>query len=154
VLEIGSSPGASDIGTLPVGSRSVFNYEPLPPPGVYFVRVRARNALSISRPSDEVQVVIGGVVAPPDPPGHIGVSIDAAGQVHIGWNAPRGPVSGYVLEVGTAEGRSDVGVFPLPTTPTSVFASGVPPAIYYFRLRSVNAAGVGVASYDTTLIVP
>jgi hypothetical protein len=154
VLEVGSSPGASNIATLPVGARSVFSYEPLPPPGVYFVRVRARNPLSIGRPSDDVQLAIGGVAAPPDPPGRIGVSLDAAGLLSIGWNAPRGPATGYVLEVGTTEGRSDVGVFPLPATPRSVFASGVAPGVYYFRLRSANAVGVGVASHSTTLIVP
>jgi hypothetical protein len=154
VLEAGTGPGSSNLGTLAVGSTPVFESSVLPPPGVYFVRVRARNALSMSRPSDEVMVVVGGAPAPPNPPGNIGIAVDTSRRVLIGWTPPGGSVTGYVLEIGSSEKRSDLGVFTLGATPTFVLREGVPPGVYYIRLRSVNAQGAGVASYDTLLVVP
>ncbi len=66
---------------------------------------------------------------------------------------PRGPVLGYVLEAGSAEGRTDVGVFPIGGSVTTLPVPNVPPGTYYIR-RAMNAQGTGLPSYDTTLIVP
>ncbi len=153
LVEVGTATGLANIGTYPI-ARTLFELEPLPPAGVYFVRVRGRNALSIGKPSNEVMVVIGGVPAPPDPPGNIGVGFDASRRGIIGWTPPRGEVTGYLLEVGSASGRSDVAVLTLPATPPFYWRTDVRPGVYYLRLRAFNAHGVGLASYETTLIVP
>jgi hypothetical protein len=94
------------------------------------------------------------VPAPPDPPGNIGVGFDASRRGIIGWTPPRGEVTGYLLEVGSASGRSDVAVFTLPATPPFYWRTNVGPGVYYLRLRAFNTHGVGLASYETTLIVP
>jgi len=53
LLEAGSAPGLSDIGTLP---RSVTSFQAAVPPGRYVVRVRAVNASGAGVPGDEVIV--------------------------------------------------------------------------------------------------
>jgi hypothetical protein len=154
VLEVGSATGRSDIASLTLGPRTRFTYSAPIPPGVYFVRMRARNAASIGTASREVMLVTGGALAPPDPPSNVGVFADSARRALIGWTPPRGALTGYVLEAGTALGRADVGVFPIAASMNTVPVPNVPPGTYYIRLRAVNAAGTGLPSYDTTLIVP
>lgn len=51
LLEAGTAPGLSDIGTLPVTGLS---FEAPVPPGRYYVRIRAVNAYGASVPGDEV----------------------------------------------------------------------------------------------------
>jgi hypothetical protein len=53
LLEAGSAPGLSDIGTLPL---SVTSFQAAVPPGRYYVRVRAVNASGAGAPGDEVIV--------------------------------------------------------------------------------------------------
>ena len=155
LLEAGTAAGLSNIGTFTFGSRTHFELEPAPPPGVYFVRVRGRNAFSVGRPSREFMLVVGGVPSPPDGPGMLGFSVDGARRVTVAWTAPRGPVSGYVLEFGTASNRYDLGAVALPASPTSVMTPGpVPPGLYFVRLRAVNASGAGPPSWQEVLFVP
>ena len=155
VIEAGTATGLSNLGAFPVGSRTHFELEPPPPPGVYFVRVRGRNAHSIGQPSREFMLVIGGVPAPPDGPGNLGFAVDAARRVTVAWTAPRGAVSGYALEVGTASGRYDLGAFVFPAAPTFVVTPGaVAPGIYFVRIRAMNANGVGVPNFERILVVP
>jgi len=54
LTEAGSDPGLSDIATILVGIVTTFSTEA--PPGTYFVRVRAINALGPGLPSNEVIV--------------------------------------------------------------------------------------------------
>jgi predicted nicotinamide N-methyase len=54
IIEAGSDPGMSDIATIRVGNVTSFSTEA--PPGTYFVRVRAVNALGAGLPSNEVVV--------------------------------------------------------------------------------------------------
>jgi predicted phage tail protein len=54
IIEAGSDPGLSDIATIRVGNVTSFSTEA--PPGTYFVRVRAVNALGAGLPSNEVVV--------------------------------------------------------------------------------------------------
>jgi predicted phage tail protein len=54
IIEVGSDPGLSDIATIRVGNVTSFTTEA--PPGTYFVRVRAINALGAGLPSNEVIV--------------------------------------------------------------------------------------------------
>ena len=79
----------------------------------------------------------------------------AARRALIGWVAPRGLVVNYVLEVGSGPGRTDVGVFPISGSLTTLQVPNVPHGTYYIRVRAVNAQGTGLPSYyDAILIVP
>ncbi len=55
LIEAGSAPGLSDLGVLQVGAVTTFS-APAPPPGTYYVRVRAINARGPGQPSNEVVV--------------------------------------------------------------------------------------------------
>ncbi len=55
LLEVGSAPGRSDLGSLQIGNVTRFS-APVPPPGTYYVRVRAVNARGPGQPSNEVVV--------------------------------------------------------------------------------------------------
>lgn len=154
VLEAGTAKGLSNLATVPVGPLTHFELSPVPPPGVYFVRVRGRNALSLGPPSRDLRLVIGGVPAPPDAPGNFSLAVDTARRVTVAWTAPRGTVTGYILEVGSASMRFNLGAFPLPASSTVFNAGVVPPGLYFVRIRAVNASGAGVASSERMLYVP
>jgi hypothetical protein len=54
MVEVGSDPGLSDVAAIRVGNVTSFTTDV--PPGTYFVRVRAVNALGAGLPSSEVVV--------------------------------------------------------------------------------------------------
>lgn len=151
IVEAGTAAGLSNIGTLPVSTTS-FWYEPVPN-GVYFLRVRSRDGLTISTPSAEVMVVVGAVASPPDPP--LNLQYTAVGPtLTFQWLAPAaGTPTSYVLEVGSATGLSNLAVFATGSPATSITFNGVPPGRYYVRLRATNAAGTGTPSNEIVVDV-
>ena len=68
-----------------------------------------------------------------------------------GWNRPYLTPTSYLLEAGTGPGLSNITV--LSVTSTSFSARGVPPGVYYLRVRGVNASGVGAPSAELRLVV-
>jgi hypothetical protein len=149
VVEAGSATGLTNIATLPVGARA-FTYDPVPN-GFYFLRVRSRNAAGVSAPSAEVMVVAGGVASPP------GFVLDPSAVVNgstvtLGWVAPPGVVTGYVIEAGSAPGLSNLAVLPVGNI-TSISFPGIPPGTYYVRVRAENGLGRGVASREVVIVV-
>ena len=74
-------------------------------------------------------------------------------MVQLSWVEPPflTPTS-YLLEAGTAPGLSNIAVLPVASTSFSV--GGVPPGVYYLRVRGVNASGVGAPSAELRLVVP
>jgi len=151
LLEVGSSGGLANIATLPTTLRS-FVYGPVPP-GFYFLRVRALLGASVGPASNEAVINVGNVPAPPDPPG---LSHTVAGSLVTFTFVP--PVNGvptsYLLEAGSAPGLRDITTFDTGTAATALSVPGVPPGAYYVRVRSRNAAGVGLASNEVVVIVP
>ena len=78
-----------------------------------------------------------------------------AASVDLTWSLPaHSPAAtGYVLEIGTAPGLSDLGRVPLgPGLALSV--PGAPPGTYVVRLRAVNTVGPGGVSNELTVVVP
>lgn len=66
------------------------------------------------------------------------------------------PVSGprpasYLLEAGSAPGLRNIATMPL--TATTFTVPGVPPGVYYLRVRAVGPAGVGAAPRDLAVVV-
>ena len=57
VIEAGSSPGSSNVASLPTGSASTV-LAATAPPGTYYVRVRARNGCGTGGASNEVVVMV------------------------------------------------------------------------------------------------
>jgi hypothetical protein len=146
-LEAGSAPGASNVAI----ARSVApTFSATAPPGIYYVRVRARNAAGLGPASPEVVVDVTGGSAPgvPSMP-----TVTLSGQfVILNWAAPvsGGAVIDYQLEAGSAPGASNVAIA-RSVAPT--FSATAPPGIYYVRVRARNAAGLGPASPEVVIDV-
>ncbi|MFN7977240.1 MAG: fibronectin type III domain-containing protein [Vicinamibacterales bacterium] len=110
-----------------------------------------------SRPAGLVLAFVLAFAAPaaaqliPFPP--TGTSAQITGStVSMTWNAaPRATT--YVIEVGSAHGRADIGSIATTSAATSFTAAGVPVGIYYVRVRGVNGAGTGQAGNEVTVAV-
>jgi hypothetical protein len=74
--------------------------------------------------------------------------------VTLTWQPPSsGPVTGYVLEAGSAPGLSDLATVALGNQP-SYTTENVPPGTYHVRIRSRNAQGIGPPSAEIVVLVP
>jgi predicted phage tail protein len=73
----------------------------------------------------------------------------------LSWNPPSAGATptGYVLEVGSVPGASDLLVYPTGSTNTSYTASGVHEGVYYVRVHASSAAGASAASNEVAVVV-
>ena len=146
IVEAGSAVGEAAASKEVDASQT--SYQGVLQPGTYFMRVKARNALGISIPSNEIQV--GGVPGAPS-----GLTATPSGQsLTLRWSAPAsgGTLSGYVIEMGSAPGLSDIASATFPGTSTSV-AGMMPTVTSYFRVRSVSVAGMSDPSNEVKVTV-
>lgn len=155
-LEAGSSPGASDKGVFQVQVQS--GWGGVAPPATYYVRVRARNHLGVSAPSNEIQVVVDPPqCSGPSAPLNLTASV-VNQQVTLTWNPPvdsgTRPVSFYYVSAGSSPGGNNLAF--VRVTTTSLVASTVPSGTYHVRVQAGNTcsnAG-GVPSNDVMVVVP
>jgi hypothetical protein len=150
VIEAGSSPGLANLAVLTVlGSPPSVTVSA--PPGAYFVRVRARNALGTSAPSPEIVVNVAPCVLPASPSGLSYTAVD--NNVSIAWTPPTSssPIQGYVLSAGYGPGLSNALVTQL--GPSPAFGGFAPAGNYFVRVQAISACGVGPASADLLVTV-
>ena len=145
VIRGGSRPGATDLGSVQMGAITNFSQEVLP--GVYYLTVVAQNGPDVSPPSNEVRVNVD--CAPPPPPGFSATS--ARDHVTLAWEAPLGPVTRYVIEVGSITGASDIARVSWPSTVLQTV--GVQAGLYFLRVRAENSCGLGLPSIERALTV-
>lgn len=119
-------------------------------PGLYFVRVAGVNPCGIGTPSNEVVVPVGPPI--PGPPTMVASLVEPPGRVIVTWQASAlgGAAVSFLVEAGTAPGRTDVAV--LPATGPSLVVDAAP-GLYYVRIRSVNAHGTSAASDEVVVHV-
>ncbi|MEZ5418615.1 MAG: fibronectin type III domain-containing protein [Vicinamibacterales bacterium] len=150
-LTAGTTSGGHEVGTFDVGAATTFSTAV--PGGAFFVTVRAVNPCGQGPSSGEAVVIVGAPVVPPGAP--FGLEATRAGStVTFTWGAPSvgsGPFA-YRLEAGTAPGLRDLADVTL--AGPSLVVPGVPPGIYYVRVRAVGAGGIGPAGNEVTLVVP
>ena len=120
------------------------------PPGFYFVRVRAVNAIGIGAASNEVGLPVA--CTPPQAPSNLSFTA-LANNVTFTWNPPAsGHPAAYVLAVGSAPGSSDVLRYQFPPA-TSLSAVGIP-GTFFVRLHSVGSCGESAPSNQVTVTLP
>jgi hypothetical protein len=92
----------------------------------------------------------GAVVGQP-----INLAASVSGQtVSLSWTAPAtgDPVTGYVIEAGSAPGLSNLVNGAIPNT-NALTVPGIPFGVYYVRVRATGAAGAGAASNEIQVTV-
>lgn len=147
-VEAGTTPGATAVQIAVGGNES--SYATDAAPGSYFVRVRALGACGDSAPSNEVQVLAGGVGAAPQPPVNLAATVNA-GTVTVAWDPSPGAV-GYVVEAGSAPGTSNLASVAVPGS--TFLAAGVPGGAYFLRVRAGSGAGLSGPSDELIVVVP
>jgi hypothetical protein len=149
-LEAGSSPGLSDIVVVNTGSTAT-TFSAAAPPGVYFVRIRSRNACGSSGPSNETTVTIAAAPAPGAPT--LNTPVVSGNTVMLSWSAGSGSApTGYTLTASVTPGGAPIATVSL--SGASASFPGVPSGTYYLRLTASNAAGMSPPSAQVTLNVP
>lgn len=147
LLEAGRAPWASDVAVLSLGAGATA-FSTAAAPGTYFVRTRAVNARGRSAPSAEVFLTVGAPDPLPPAPTVPTATVDLSpfyATVTLQWPAVP-DAAGYLLEVGSAPGRTDLYRIALPVN--GLVAPGVPYGLYFVRVRAVNGAGLGPPSHE------
>jgi len=151
VVQAGSATGLTDLACLGVNARAL-TFIPVAA-GYYFVRVRAMNARGLGPASNEVLVNSGYVPAPAEAPSNLFIRVSGS-TVTLAWSPPYGgSPAGYVIRAGSAPGLSDLAEANSGPGETARSFSGVPVGVYYVRVHSVGALGLGPPSSEVTVIV-
>jgi hypothetical protein len=150
IVEAGTALGATDVGVFAVGSAT--SVSGTLTAGTYFIRVRGVGASGAGAASSEVIVTVPGAPTPPNAPGALNASV-AGGVVTLQWSAATGNATTYVVEAGSASGRSNLGAFVTGHLDTS-FVTPAPSGTYFVRVRAANAFGASVPSNEVTVVVP
>jgi hypothetical protein len=164
-IEVGASPGHTAYSAAMSGSTFITFDTSTMPSGVYYVRVRPVVSGIPGTPSNEdvvsggalrmdMSTDAGGVACVDGPAAPRQFSSSANGNsVFLGWQPGTGPVeSGYLLQVGSAPGLSNLMVVPLPGGQTSLAATAGDGA-YALRLISTNGCGASVWGAESILTV-
>lgn len=147
VVEAGTAPGASNLGSFSVGNATSYRVDV--PPGTYYVRVRGIGAGGASAPSNEVVVAGRGA---PGPAQQLSATV-VGGVVYLSWSPPLddpGIVAGYIVEAGSAPGLSNLASITVGAG-ARAFSAPVPPGVYYVRVRAANGRGVSAASNEVVV---
>jgi hypothetical protein len=154
VIEAGSAPGLADVANFRTNNVDTRYSAFVDGPGVWYVRVRAANAESVSEPSNEVVVRIGTVAATvPAAPANLTATV-AGSTVILTWQAPArgGAPTAYIIQAGSVASASDLANFSVGSV-TRYTATGVGPGTYFVRVLAFNSAGASPASNEIAVTV-
>jgi hypothetical protein len=151
VIDAGTSAGASDVGSFPVGTAT--SVSTAAPPGTYFVRVRAAGGCGSSPPTNEVMLTVAGPTLP-SAPTNLQATVSGS-TVTLSWQPPvtGAPITTYILEVGQSP-ATPTNLLVAPLGPGLSFSANAPSGTYFVRMRAQNGAGVGPPGEQITVVVP
>ena len=151
MLDVGSAPGLTNIGSLPIAAPAA-SFAATAPAGRYYVRVRAGSACGMGPASNEVVLDVPSGCGVPTAPGTL-VFSRVARTVSLAWG-PASSAATYVVEAGYSPGA--VNVLQSSTSARRAQIGGpVPPATYYVRVRGKNGCGqLGPAGNEVVVDVP
>jgi len=147
VVRAGTGPGLSNVYDGPVGGATTVS-SPIAS-GTYHIRVLAQNATGMGPATADVVATVG---APPAVP-HSVVASATGGVVTLSW-APAGgggPVSTYIVQVGSAPGWSNV--FSGAVGAVTTVSGGVGPGTYYLRVLAQGPGGTSAPSAEASVTV-
>ena len=152
-VEAGSGPGLANLARISTGSAATLYFASGVPHGRYYLRVRGSNSAGEGSPSNEVAIDVNGPCTTlPNAPRDLRIVANSGGNVVIAWTSPRlaavYQLQSYVLEVGSAPGRSDIERTDLVSTSTSYSRGGIGRGVYYARIRARNLCGLSEASNE------
>lgn len=144
-IELGSAPGARDLGTFHVPSQLTIVSGSLDA-GEYLLRVRGVNAAGEGPPSNEVRVHVGGIPAceVPEPPVLLPATV-VDRLVQLAWRGSRNtPVANYRVLVGSQPGVVDLHAIDVGSV--NVLAGLAEPRQYLVWVVGMNDCGVSQPS--------
>ena len=122
------------------------------PTGTWQVRVRSATAGGVSEPSAVISVTTAPCVAPPGPP-QAAWAVWTPPSVSVRWSPPStGSVEEYVIEVGSASGRADLGRLVVPSMRVT-HTEQVSALAAFVRVRARNACGESAPSAEIPIVV-
>lgn len=147
----GSAPGQENVGSYTIGLTSTVTAADLPQ-GTYYARVQAINSVGPGARSNEAVFTVGSAPGGLDAPRLLQATV-TGNALSMAWQPPADglPVVGYVIEAGSASGKTDIAT--LQTTSPSFSANGVPEGTYYFRVKAKRPGAVGSASNEVIAVL-
>jgi hypothetical protein len=151
VLFAGSSPGASDIGTFPVGLGTQLSIANVAA-GNYYLRIAAASAAGLSPASNEVLLSMpagGGCTAPPAR----SFTASAFGRyVQFGWQGVPG-AAGYRLDFSASPGGPVSASLPFGPNQTGYAVTGAPLGVFYGKLVTAFSCGQQTSGPEVVLTI-
>ncbi|HUE89603.1 MAG TPA: fibronectin type III domain-containing protein [Vicinamibacterales bacterium] len=160
-VEVGTVSGHTVYSAYVADAAITFDIRDLPA-AAYFIRVRTFTNGAFTAPSEEVTVAAtdlpvaplppadGSCVAPPGAPRHLrGSALDT--NVHLAWQHGAGPVTTYVLEVGSSPGLRDLMMLAL--GPGTELRGSAAHGTYAVRLAAVNDCGWSLWGTEMLVVV-
>jgi hypothetical protein len=139
LLEIGSVPGASDLGVVPLAGVAAAGSVP---PGSYYVRARARNAAGTSKPSVEVPLHVPGPCVSGLPQGPINPAATVQGNiVTLSWTQTPGLPNPTFYQIRLKNPSTGQVLDNILLPPTLSVTGPVPSGSYRLQVISGNACG-------------
>jgi len=154
MIDVRLAPGQPYLANYSVGVITSFTATDVPV-GTYYVSVRAQyRGGNYASPSNEVAVTVTSEVpcVTPGAPSGLRASVEGS-TVILNWTAASGSPLSYLLDVGSAPGRSDLASGRVLGNETSVSALNQPAGTYYVRVRATNGCGTGPASNEVVVTV-
>lgn len=100
-----------------------------------------------------VSIAVPAYAQLPEPPQNLAATV-TGNTVTLTWQPPAtgaAPLA-YIVEASLSPGGSIIAVFAVDDT--SMVATSVPNGVFYVRVRSANASGLGLASNEALVAVP